>query len=160
MGQVKNFDADFGGTEIFEPLQEIFKQIKQTEKKTNTTKMTHIYLLTDGAVDNTSDIINLVKKNCNEKVKVHTFGVGSGADESLIKGCAREGRGNFSFIYNDNEIERKVIESLSKTKLDWVLINECKILDEDDNVISEMPGLPISLEPGTQFNYETLLVGK
>ena len=63
MGQVKNFDADFGGTEIFEPLQEIFKQIKQTEKKTKTTKMTHIYLLTDGAVDNTSDIINLVKKN-------------------------------------------------------------------------------------------------
>ena len=42
MGQVKNFDADFGGTEIFEPLQEIFKQIKQTEKKTKTPKP-HVY---------------------------------------------------------------------------------------------------------------------
>lgn len=122
--------------------------------------MTHIYLLTDGAVDNTEDIIHLVKKNCNEKIKVHTFGVGSGADESLIKGCAREGKGNYSFIYNANEIEKKVIESLSKTKLDWLLINECKILDEDDNIIGEMPGLPTSLEPSSLFNYEILLVGK
>lgn len=63
---------------------------------------------------------------------MHTFGVGSGADESLIKGCAFAGLGNFTFIYQEDEIERKVIESVSKTKLEYLLVTEAKILDEDE----------------------------
>ncbi len=58
--------------------------------------------------------------------------MGNGADENLIKGCAFAGMGNFYFIYKDNEIEKKVIEALSKVKLDYLLIYEAKILDEDE----------------------------
>ena len=50
--------------------------------------------------------------------------------------------GNFSFIYKDEEIEDRVIESLSKTRLEYLLVTQAKILDEDDNVILEMPNLP------------------
>ena len=131
---ISTFDADFGGTEIFNPLDEIFKSIKNRQKNL---MHTHIYLLTDGAVHNNQAIIDLVKLNCGpgSPIKLHTFGVGSGADERLIKGCAFAGMGNFNFIYKDEEIENKVIESLSKTRLEYLLITEAKILDEDDKVI-------------------------
>lgn len=72
----------------------IFKQI--SSRKIPIAK-THIYLLTDGAVHNNKAIIDLVKMNCGlgSSVKLHTFGVGNGADENLIKGCAFAGMGNF-----------------------------------------------------------------
>jgi hypothetical protein len=43
--------------------------------------------------------------------------------------------GNFTFIYKNDEIESRVIESLSKTRLDYLIITEAKILDEDENVL-------------------------
>ena len=66
---------------------------------------------------------------------MHTFGIGSGADDHLIKGCAFAGMGNFTFIYKNDEIESKVIESLSKTRLDYLIITEALIFDEDDEVL-------------------------
>ena len=67
--------------------------------------------------------------------------------------------GNFNFIYQDEEIENKVIESLSKTRLEYLLITEAKVLDEDDKQIDQLPNLPVPLEPGKLFNYQKLLVG-
>lgn len=92
--------------------------------------------------------------------RLHTFGVGSGADERLIKGCAFAGLGNFSFIYNTEEIEQKVVESLSKTKLEYLLVTQARILDEDENVIDEMSDLPKPIQPGTLFDYRILLENK
>ena len=89
--EVKDFGADFGGTDIYSPLQGIFDM--QTD-----CKETNIFLLTDGAVNNTNEIVNLVTKNASLDRRVHTFGVGNGADESLIKKCASKGFGNFYFI--------------------------------------------------------------
>ena len=48
--QIAEFQANYGGTEIFTPLQVIFNQINS---KSNKAEKTHIYLLTDGAVGNT-----------------------------------------------------------------------------------------------------------
>ncbi len=106
---IEKFEADFGGTEIFKPLNEIFKLSNQ---RNNPNIQTLVYLLTDGAVHNTEAIVNLVKENCGKDsmIRLHTFGIGQGADQKLIKGCAFAGLGNFSFIYKAEEIERKVIE--------------------------------------------------
>ena len=71
--------------------------------------------------------MDLIKQRCFAgpgSTRVYTFGVGSGADERLIKGCAFAGMGNFTFIYKNDEIEGKVIESLSKTRLDYLIITE------------------------------------
>lgn len=46
-----------GGTEIYEPLDVIFKQISSKKIKISNT---HIYLLTDGAVHNNGAIVQLV----------------------------------------------------------------------------------------------------
>ena len=47
--QIESFEADFGGTEIFDPLEQIFEYIEARNKKP---VKSHIYLLTDGAVNN------------------------------------------------------------------------------------------------------------
>jgi len=44
--------------------------------------------------------------------------------------------------------------------LEYLLITEAKILDEDDKVIDEMPNLPSPLQPGIIFNYQNLLIEK
>jgi len=75
-------------------LEEIFNQPVDSAVHNS-----HIYLLTDGAVMNAEKVIDLVKNSCTGKSRLHTFGIGSGADERLIKGCAFAGKGNFSFIY-------------------------------------------------------------
>ena len=65
---------------------------------------THIFLLTDGAVFNTNEVIKLVQQNANMQQRVHTFGIGDGASERLIKNCAFKGFGNYFFIYDEAEI--------------------------------------------------------
>jgi len=79
MEKIKYFSADMGGTEIYQPLDSIFKLTSQPNEKSYDS---HIYLLTDGEVGDTQSIINLVKKNCGpiQKTYLHTFGVGNGAD--------------------------------------------------------------------------------
>ena len=51
-----------GGTEIYQPLLEIFKLQKQRK---NPKIETLIYLLTDGAVSDSNAVINLISQNCS-----------------------------------------------------------------------------------------------
>jgi hypothetical protein len=81
-----------GGTEIFAPLQSIYSI------KTSKDLPRCLYLLTDGAVFNPEKVVNLIRFN-NQDCTVNTFGIGSGADEYLIRNCAKAGNGHFSFIY-------------------------------------------------------------
>lgn len=73
--------------------------------------------------------MDLVSKNASLNLRVHTFGVGNGADEKLIKSCAFAGFGHHYFIYNENEIEEKVIMSLTKANLDYQVITDIKVFD-------------------------------
>ena len=56
-----------------------------------------VFLLTDGEVDNKDEIINFAAVN-NEQARIHTFGIGSGCDKSLVKGVADAGRGTCSLV--------------------------------------------------------------
>jgi hypothetical protein len=89
--QVSLFKADMGGTEIYKPLDDIFNE-PVDEKLPR-----HIYLLTDGEVCNTEQVVELIKKN-NKNSKVHTFGIGNGVSTSLIKDSALAGHGHYTFI--------------------------------------------------------------
>lgn len=136
LSEIDKFDADMGGTEIYNPMLEIFKL---QADRVNSKIQTLIYLLTDGEVSNTEAVLNLVKANCTSyksRVKLNTFGIGSGADEQLVRGCAVAGCGNFSFIHQPEQIERKVIEQLSKSQIDYLEVREAVILDEDDQILT------------------------
>ena len=114
-------------------------------------------MLTDGEVGNTQTIIDLVKKNCGpiQKTYLHAFGVGNGADQNLIRGCAFAGLGNFYFIHNDSDIEAKVIESLSKTRLEYLIVKKAVIYNFSGAVVASMSP-PLVLSAGKMFNYRSI----
>ena len=92
---VNAMSADFGGTEVFRPLQKIFES-QEIEGYAR-----QIFLLTDGAVSNSDEVIQLVKKNSN-KTRVFTLGLGASASRHLVKGVARAGNG-LALFSNLNE---------------------------------------------------------
>jgi len=55
--KIKDWDADFGGTEIYDPLENIFsdKSVQNYQKI--------IFLLTDGSVSYPEEIIKLIENN-------------------------------------------------------------------------------------------------
>ena len=129
--EVKKFDADLGGTEILNPLIDIF----QDQPDPNLPR--HVYLLTDGAVQDTDEVIDLIKKN-NTLNRVHAFGIGDGVSTELIKGCAQSGMGHYFFINNPKDIEKKVIEALNKDFLDYLKVSNIKLFDSNSDLVEEI----------------------
>ena len=68
-------------------------------------------MLTDGAVANDEQIINLVK-TCAEGTKVFTLGLGSAASRHLVKGVARAGNGIPIFANLNDDLRPRVITLL------------------------------------------------
>ena len=104
--KVNTFDADLGGTEVFSALYEVLRQ-KPIEGYAK-----QIFLLTDGAVSNTQGVIKLVAANTKYS-RVHTIGIGNGASEALIVGCAEKGKGYHVFIPDNENPANKIIQLLT-----------------------------------------------
>ncbi|VDI19147.1 Hypothetical predicted protein [Mytilus galloprovincialis] len=113
-------EADMGGTEILRPLKQIYSNsCKQGYPR-------QIFLLTDGGVRNTNEVISLAKAN-NGYTRVFTFGIGDGASTSLIKNVAKASNGKAIFIKDTDNMQEKVITAmkgsldncLSEVSLHW-----------------------------------------
>ena len=102
------------------------------DQKNDSGMRRQIFLLTDGAVYNTDEIINLIEeKALDTNSRVHTFGVGSGASSQLIKGAAIAGFGSHAFIDQPKQIEEKVMSALSKQYAPVKKIENFEFLDVD-----------------------------
>ena len=110
----------------------------------------HLYLLTDGAVANTEEIVSEIKKNV-QSCRVHTFGIGDGASSELVKNCAFAGHGHYSFISDPEEIEKKVMLALQKDFLEYLEIKEASFLDADEQVIKSLPTEDFELSHDSMF---------
>ena len=110
--QLENFSANFGGTQIYQPMESAFKVNVETGFKKR------IFLLTDGQVGNTDMIIGLIEGECGkaDDTKVFSFGMGENCSKTLITESANSGKGKSYFVENDDEIEMKeqVIDALQK----------------------------------------------
>jgi len=104
---VKRMDADLGGTEILAPLRSVLEQAPQGDRPRV------VFLLTDGQVTNTDDVIALVRRH-SDTTRVFTFGIGAGASDQLVKGVARAGRGAAESIAPGERIEGKVLRQLKR----------------------------------------------
>nr|DBA23808.1 TPA: hypothetical protein GDO54_014686 [Pyxicephalus adspersus] len=103
--KVNEMDADFGGTEILEPLKKIYQTAGRADHPRQ------LFVFTDGEVGNTKQVISEVTKNA-KKHRCFTFGIGEGASTSLIKGMARAGGGTFEFITGKDRMQPKVLRAL------------------------------------------------
>ena len=96
--EVEKFRANLGGLDIYTPLKTVL------EMESDCTR-TDIFLLTDGAVSNTDQIIDLIEAKSSQQKRVHTFGLGKSVDEKLIKKCASKGFGNYYLIKDMKNLE-------------------------------------------------------
>jgi len=82
---VSGFIGNLGGTNLLDPL----KSVLEKDSKCNDR---FIIVVTDGEVDNTDEVIRFSKDH-QKKNTIYAFGIGSEADEKLVKGVANEGLG-------------------------------------------------------------------
>lgn len=125
---VSSMEADLGGTEILEPFQEILRRRGK--------KHFDLILLTDGEVFNEDEILSLARKNRNH-CRIFSFGIGAGSSEFLVRGLAREGRGQAEFIFPGERIEEKVLRQF--TRIDSPAVEEIRI-DWGDVKVDSAPG--------------------
>merc|ERR1719361_2536498 len=67
-----------------------FEDLFSRDKSISDGVQRQVFLLTDGEVSNTQDVINLVKKH-SSKNRIFSFGIGQGVSSELVDGVARFG---------------------------------------------------------------------
>ncbi|XP_036070661.1 von Willebrand factor A domain-containing protein 5A isoform X3 [Oryzias melastigma] len=103
--KVEGMQADLGGTEILQPLKQIYSQPFISNQPRQ------LFVFTDGEVGNTKEVLDLVKRNAASH-RCFSFGIGEGASSALINGLAQEGRGHAQFITGSDRMQAKVMQSL------------------------------------------------
>jgi len=156
---INSLDADLGGTNISDPLREIYNS-DNVYSKINLSK--NIFILTDGNVDNRDECINLIATN-SYKFRIHSIGIGNYFDKILIEKCGKLGKGTSSFVENVENINSVVIDTLNKGLRPYII----DIKFEFENYKEEISSSIISCNPINNFvyqneimNYSFILPGK
>ena len=87
------------------PLREIFNQ------KPHKGHLRQIFVLTDGSVSNSDEVVRLVRRNA-QAGRVFSLGLGSYCDRHLVKGIARSGNGTAVFSAEGEDLRPKVMSQL------------------------------------------------
>lgn len=105
---VSGFSANYGGTEMLTPLEDVFKRrYKDMDLE--------VFLLTDGEIWNQNDMFTMVNKYVGESkgaIRVFTLGIGRRASHSLIEGIARAGNGFSQAVSSSERMNSKVVRML------------------------------------------------
>jgi hypothetical protein len=102
---IQEFDADLDGTEMFNPLFEVYKKPCQKNH------LRVVFLLTDGEVNNTEKVLSLIKKN-SDKNMLHCIGIGCNISQSFIENAAKLGKGSSFIVKDPSQICKSVIKAL------------------------------------------------
>ncbi len=128
--------ANYGGTEIYGPLDAIFS----AESRSGFVRQ--IFVLTDGAVSNDDAVIALARRNA-ANARLFALGLGDGASRRLVKGLARAGGGTAAFAATGEDLRPKVMAQLknglqpaiSNVRVQWVGVE----IKEDSTPIAKEP---------------------
>eukprot|EP01017_Pseudomicrothorax_dubius_P032499 TRINITY_DN4263_c0_g1_i1.p1 TRINITY_DN4263_c0_g1~~TRINITY_DN4263_c0_g1_i1.p1 ORF type:complete len:461 (+),score=88.24 TRINITY_DN4263_c0_g1_i1:64-1446(+) len=91
----------------------------------------YIYLLTDGDVNNTAQVVSLVANN-SKGTRISALGIGTGASPALVKGVAEAGNGIADFVTDNEDIAEKVISMMVRSTLPLI---DCVKLDIDRSLL-------------------------
>ncbi|MEQ1753798.1 MAG: marine proteobacterial sortase target protein [Micropepsaceae bacterium] len=98
-----------GGTEIYAALQAALK-----DKRVNdASRLRQVIFLTDGAVGNEDQVLAEIGKSLGRS-RLFTIGIGSAPNTFLMEHIATQGRGSFTHIGSENEVEQKVGDLFNK----------------------------------------------
>ncbi|XP_029578623.1 von Willebrand factor A domain-containing protein 5B1-like [Salmo trutta] len=126
---IRKIRADMGGTNILAPLKWILRQPMHAGHP----RM--LFLLTDGAVNNTGKVIELVRSHARY-TRCYTFGIGQSACRRLMTGLAAVSKGTAEFLAEGERLQPKIIKSLKKTMapvlsdiaIDWLFPDTKEVL--------------------------------
>ncbi|KAK3366793.1 von Willebrand factor type A domain-containing protein [Lasiosphaeria ovina] len=105
---VDRFAADFGGTEMYRPMEDIFK-------KRYADMELELFLLTDGEIWDQTSLYEMMNKYISVSkgaIRVFPLGIGSAVSHSLIEGVARAGNGFAQTVGDDEKMNNKVVRML------------------------------------------------
>ena len=125
MNIIRNLNADKGGTKLYSPLSDIYKN----NIYKNFDMIKHIFLLTDGEIDDKEETLNLIG-SYSDKFNFHSIGIG-GCDKDLIERSALIGNGYSYFIDDLDNLNRVIISVLEKTQSEIII--ECES-DQANNI--------------------------
>ncbi|KAH6630765.1 von Willebrand factor type A domain-containing protein [Chaetomium sp. MPI-SDFR-AT-0129] len=136
---VDTFEADFGGTDIYDPMEDAFK-------KRYTDMDLEVFLLTDGEIWNQAALFKLLNEKIAEskgRARVFSLGIGSDVSHSLIEGVAEAGHGFAQSVGDDEKMNTKVVRMLKasltphiddyKLEIKYGKEGEAKGADADDD---------------------------
>jgi hypothetical protein len=108
MEHVEQFDANFGGTSMYGPME---ATMKQRYKDMNL----EIFLVTDGEIWDQQQLFTLLNTEIGEKkapIRVFTLGIGNAFSSSLVEGVARAGNGFSQAVGSTENCAAKVVRML------------------------------------------------
>ncbi|KAH7014292.1 von Willebrand factor type A domain-containing protein [Microdochium trichocladiopsis] len=127
VSHVETFQADYGGTEMFWPLEAVFKEWQSTRDADVAADAAprdlEVFLLTDGEVWNQAELLAMVERNVRESeghIRVFSLGIGSGASTSLIEGVARVGNGFAQSVVDGEDMSGKVVRMVKGAMFEHV----------------------------------------
>ncbi|XP_051915358.1 von Willebrand factor A domain-containing protein 5B1 isoform X2 [Hippocampus zosterae] len=126
---VRKIRADMGGTNILAPLRWILRQPMFPGHPRL------LFLLTDGAVGNTGQVIELVRSHARY-IRCFTFGIGQNACRRLVRELAAVSRGTAEFLAEGERLQPRMIKTLKKTmcpvlsdiSIDWLFPETKEVL--------------------------------
>lgn len=97
LDKIGDFDANFGGTEIYKPTKDAF------DTKIDDNMERRIFFLTDGYASDGPHTIELIKERCSKdkNTKCYSFGISDSCDTNLVQKFAELGNGSCSLIRNN-----------------------------------------------------------
>ncbi|KAK4244258.1 von Willebrand factor A domain-containing protein 5A [Corynascus novoguineensis] len=105
---VDTFRADFGGTELYDPIKAAF------EKRYADMDL-EVFLVTDGQVWDQSQVFDLVNREVaatKGRVRVFSLGIGRSVSHALIEGVAAAGNGYSQAVGDNENMNAKVVRML------------------------------------------------
>ena len=129
---VMDFDSDMGGTEIKNALDHINNNLVDKNLSNR------IFVMTDGAVWDVDSCLNAVStasKNPKFDTRFYSLGIGHGCSESLVKGIAENGGGEYELVKNEEDISDKIIYLL-ESSMSFCLDNlDCDLKINNDKIM-------------------------
>ncbi|KAJ5070681.1 von willebrand factor a domain-containing protein 5a [Anaeramoeba ignava] len=114
---IQKISANFGGTQLYSPLRFLL----ELEKIPRVPRQ--LFILTDGEIHDTQEVLNLVKRNSDF---TRCFTIGQDASYDLVSGIAQSTGGKSVFVDSSNisqqviqQISRALQPALTKIQLSW-----------------------------------------
>ena len=146
---VGNLEAN-GGTEIYAALQAALKDSHPSDRS----RLRQVIFLTDGSVGNEDQVLAEIGRSLGRS-RLFTIGIGSAPNSYLMEHIASLGRGTFTHIGSESEVEAGVVALFDKLEspvmTDLKVTTEGFALETWPNPVPDLyAGAPVVLTTMTQ----------